>query len=823
MIYLRFNRTTVFALGITIICIQCNPSGESLYAYSVIKSAEPPEINAEWSKKIWQTPRHIIDLNGVVEFEQTESAFPPEEYSRKIQVPGLIDLAEPKIDQYEEYFTGTHEPRYSWYKFRFKVPEKLRDRNAVLNIRKSRYNTQVILNGHDCGTYMQCNTPIVCDLSGFISYEQENVLLVRIGERAWLPKESATGFDREKMTDIPGIWDDVYITFTGPVRVDKVLNLPDLKKSKITTKIWLENYGTEVERSMEYSLIEYTLKAFVREKKSGTVVSEVITLPGMIKCQQFQKLELEMDITGPHAWSPEDPFLYEAVISVSADSKYFRDVGNPECQKPANDYSWVGPSDEIAVTFGLRDFKAVERTFQLNGEQYCLLGSTITLNRFFEDNDRGNLPWDKEWVKEMFIDIPKSLGWNGFRVCIALLPDFWYDLADEHGLMLQNEYPMWNLRGRDIQYKKEYTDWVWSDGNHPSIAIWDAMNEQKQDFIGNVVIPELKELDPTRIWDAGYMSTEDLEVNEMDEIHWYPLGHGWWNNEESIQKRRDAFRFGTLKDRTRGLANASFKSSPMILNEFGWLWLNRDGIHSAIRTEGNFVSHDITPSVINYEYYEPDGRQLYSDRDTYDYFLGKDATPEERWDFQAYLTAIEGEVLRSARIFAGLFSFCYLTDNGGYTGDWFINHIKDLEPSQALLMQYHTHKRFAVFIDLEDGRYLKDPVRYEPASFMAFNLFGVNDSKEPGKGAITVKILDHNSNIVSSYSVEIEVDPFWQSNIPVSIRLPEQPGGYMILSELNDGNSESPVQVSRRYIVVGDISDPEFPEYKYVILPDWPK
>ncbi len=770
-----------------------------------------------------QSPREIINLNGIVEFEQTETAFPPEKFTRIIQVPGLIDLAKPKIEQYDKYFAGTHEPRYSWYRFIFDVPEKYRNKYALLKIRKSRYNTQVILNGRDCGTYMQCNTPIECDLTDFISFGKENILLIRVGEREWLPKESATGYDREKFTDIPGIWDDIFINFTGPVRVDKALALPDLANSKLTAKIMLENYGKVVERSMEYSFIEYMLSLYIREKKSGKVISDEITSTGKIKCQQFQELVFDVELENPHPWIPDDPFLYEMVISVSAVSKFFDDYGNPESLKPPEDYTWIGPSDEVAITFGMRDFKAVERTFELNGEQFSLLGSTITLNRFFEDNDRGALPWDEEWVRKLFIEIPKSLGWNGFRVCIGLLPDFWYDLADEYGILLQNEYPMWNLRGRDRQYKKEYTDWVWSDGNHPSIVIWDAMNEQKQDYIGNVVIPELKLLDPTRIWDAGYMSAEDLDINEMDEIHWYPLGHGWWHNDNAVQTRRDAFIFGNLHNKNSGLGYATFKSSPMILNEYGWLWLNRDGIHSAIRTEGNFVSKDITPSKINYEYYEPDGTQLYSGRDTYDYYLGNDATPDDRWEFQSYLLAIEGEILRSTRIFSGLFSFVYLTDNGGYTGDWFKGHIKDLDPAQALLAQYHTHKPFAVFIDMEDGRYLKTPKHYQPGSLLSLNLFGVNDSNSKQEGNVEIKILDHKGEIISIQKYPVEIDPYWQTSIPITVKVPEQEGGYMIISELDDGKVTTMNQVSRRYFLAGDPKNAVFPGYRYNLPSDWPK
>jgi beta-galactosidase len=770
-----------------------------------------------------QSPREIMNLNRVVEFEQTETAFPPQKFTRTIPVPGLIDLAIPKIEQYEAYFTGTQKPRYSWYKFVFNVPEKYRDKYAVLKILKSRYNTQVILNGHDCGTYMQCNTPVECDLTGFISFENANTLLIRVGERAWLPAASATGFDREKFTDIPGIWDDVFITFTGPVRVDKALALPDLANARLTAKIMLENNGKLVERNMEYSFIEYTLSAFVREKKSGNRVTDDFIKTGTIKCQQLQYLELEIPMSDPHPWSTDDPFLYETVISVTADEKFMDDYGNPESLKPPADYSWIGSSDEVALTFGMRDFKAVDRTFELNGEQFCLFGSNITLNRFFEDNDRGDLPWDREWVRKLFIDIPKSLGWNGFRICIGLLPDFWYDLADEYGILLQNEYPMWNLRGRDMQYKKEYTDWVWSNGNHPSIVIWDAMNEQKQDYIGNVVVPELRELDPTRIWDAGYMSAEDLDINEMDEIHWYPLGHGWWHTDEAVRSQRENFRFGNLFGKNASLGRAALNSSPMILNEYGWLWLNRDGIHSAIRTEGNFVSKDITPYGINYEYFEPDGSQLYAGRDIYDHYLGKEASPRERWDFQAYLLAIESETLRSTRIFAGMFSFVYLTDNGGYTGDWFKNPVKDLEPAPALLAQYHTHKRFAVFIDMEDGRYLKDPVPHEPGSQLNLNLFGVNDSNEKQEGQVEVKILDQYGEIISTQTLPVSIDPFWQTPIPVALKIPQKEGGYMLISELDDGKVNSMKQVSRRYFIVGHTDPVLFPDYSYKWPPDWPQ
>lgn len=623
--------------------------------------------------------------------------------------------------------------------------------------------------------------------------------MVRVGERAWLPKQSATGVDREKYTDIPGVWDDVFITFTGPIRVERSLFLPDLKNSRITAKILIENHAKIVNRSMYLTDIDGVVSVYIREKKSGLRVTEEVTEKILLRCQNRMPIILELPLKNPHLWSPEDPFLYEAVVSLSADGK---------------------SSDRVETAFGMRDFKAIGRMFYLNDEQYRLLGSTINLYRFFEDRERAGLPWDREWVKKMFIDIPKSLRWNAFRICIGLAPKFWYDLADEYGILLQNEWPMWQVRGWNEQINKEYTDWVWADGSHPSIIIWDAMNELKHDYIGNVVIPKLKKLDPTRIWDAGYMTEGDLVLNEMDEPHYYPWLHSWGWTDESLQKKRESYRFGNLFRKHMVLGTTRYKGAPMVLNEYGWLWLNRDGT-SGIRTKGYFGPEDTPPKKKNYEYYNAEGKQEFLNRGNYEYLLGPNSTVKERRELQAYMMEMQTEAIRSSRNLAGVLSFCYLTNNRGYTGDWFIDSISDLIPSQALKCQYHCFAPFAVFVDVEDGRYQKNPKHFEPGIFQSINLFGINDTAKKKDGTVVLKIVDVKGDVVFKQSTSITIGPFWETLLPMTVKLPDIPGGYLLLSELHD--NEGTVQLSRRYILVGDVRDVVFPEYVIDLPPAWPK
>ncbi len=769
--------------------------------------------------KCQMTPK-TISLNGRVDFEQTQDAFPPKNFTRKIPVPGMIDQASPKIDQYDLYFSGQQDPRYNWYRFYFDLDDQDLRQFVVLKVLKSFFNTQVIINGHDVGTYMQGSTPIDADLSPFV-HSGKNILLLRLGERAWMPKQAATGFDREKYTDIPGIWDDIYIEISGPVKLHRVLALPSLRDKNVIAKVLLENYDRSLERNMEYSEIAYDMEVLIREKVSKKVVAGPVKRTGEIKCMGSQYVELKIPISNPQSWTPNHPFLYEMVARVRSKNivrqKYGKELEPPHPTPP----SWEGALDREIVSFGMRDFVSKGKTFYLNGKPVNLYGSTITLNRFFEDRNRGNLPWDSTWVEKLFIKIPKALKWNFFRVSIGILPKFWYDLADKYGIMIQNEYLMWNLRGRPEGYRKEYTDWIWSDGNHPSIVIWDALNEQKQDYIGKVLIPELKKIDPTRIWDLGYMKAEDVSKLEINEVHWYPLAHGWWADDAWFTEHMNAFRFGRVTDKYSGLEELWEATTPVIVNEFGWQWQSRDGLKSGVRTHGSFLPEDQTPYKKNYEYYEPDGSMKHLDWDSYDFFLGKGAPARERRDFQAYILSIESEIIRSTGQADGMATFAYLSNDRGYTGDWFAD-IKNLTPTPALICQYHTCRPFAVFLDVEDGRYLKNPKTISPASDYKVKLFVVNDDDEDKEGKVVISLYDRYGKVYST-SKQISVKKRWHDWDMIHIPIPEKEGGYMLISELYGHDSDNIPQISRRYIKVGESDVETWPQYQYKKPKNWPR
>ena len=723
--------------------------------------------------------RTVLSLNGEWEFDQTKTAFPPAKFTRKIPVPGLIHLAVPRIDQYDKFFqrpaksaemveaynfmeSMDYTPMYNWYRRKIKIDRNLSGQQLFLTIKKSQYVTVVYVNGMLIGRSIECYTPIDFNITGALKFGEDNEILIQVGDRAWLPSEAAGSTDKEKIRYLPGLWDDVFISATGKLRVDKVLFLPSLAKKSVTAKILVRNvnppqmlYGDAME---DRCRMEFTVK----EKISGKTVAQQ-TLEGRAKRDNRTFFELNIPVSEPVAWSPENPFLYEGEVKI---------------------YDRERLTDRYSVYFGMRDFTAKGRFFMLNGQRYYLRGSNITLQRFFEDPDCGNLVWDREWVKKMLIDIPKAIDWNAMRICVGIVPDFWYDLCDEYGIVLQNEWFYWQNHGWDDQIRQEYTHWVWSDGNHPSIVIWDAINENWDAFIGNVLIPELKRLDPTRIWDAGYMTANEMGgYDEMDEPHPYRVLNTMTMPVDSLPNyfEKRPYDLGDLDNwnASRSILEAGV---PQLVNEYGWIWLWRDGRPAKL-------------TVNNYNYY-----------------AGVDATPAQRREMQAYWLQLETEWLRAERSIAGVLAFCHLTNNYGFTGDWFMNHIKDLEISPTLKWFKHCFAPQAVFINLIDQRYMKHRAPYQPGSNLLFNLVGINDYAVPATGNITLKLLNDKGEAVSKQDLSIRIDPFFKKTLPCTITLPTEKGGYLLVAEYFPAGKTTPI-ISRRYLKISNSPTENFNFY----------
>ena len=528
--------------------------------------------------------------------------------------------------------------------------------------------------------------------------------------------------------------------------------LPNLARKKVTAKLLIRSfYPSQI--FFGASIYDSCLVQIdINEAKSGKKVASG-QRKIRVKSDNLTEVALDIPVPNAHLWTPDDPFLYTATVRLADDNQ---------------------PSDEATKRFGMREFGKQGKYFTLNGQKIILRGTNITLHRFFEDPECRALPWDRAWVTKLLAELPKQAHWNAMRICVGLVPDFWYDIADENGLMLQNEWLYWQNHGWDDQIRQEYTNWVWTDGNHPSIVIWDGINENWDTYIGLHLIPELKNLDPTRIWDSGFQTTADLgALDDMDEPHPYPdisvLAPNY-----SAYRDKNPYLLGKL-EYAAGEWGAKFRTStvPQLANEYGWMWLWRDG----------------TPSKLTVK--------------NYNYYLGSEATNAQRQELQAYWLQLQTEWLRAERALAGVLHFCYLTNNYGFTGDDFTGPIADLHPAPIFNWFRHCFAPTAVFIDLTDERYMKHVPPHAPGSALTVDLVGVNDPGIPASGQVVVRLLDSRGKEVLRQTKPIQIPAYGSQKLPVTLRLPDKPDGYLLLAEYTpDGPAKSEPVLSRRYIKI---------------------
>ena len=93
-------------------------------------------------------------------------------------------------------------------------------------------------------------------------------------------------------------------------------------------------------------------------------------------------------------WSPEDPNLYHARLSLVRGTDTI--------------------SQEI-IPFGVRDFRIKDKQFYLNNKHTPLLGGTVVWHRWVRDEDARELAYDTEWFTKNIILRLKEHGANFLR------------------------------------------------------------------------------------------------------------------------------------------------------------------------------------------------------------------------------------------------------------------------------------------------------------------------------------------------------------------------------------------------------------------------
>lgn len=711
--------------------------------------------------------RTVLSLDATWDIAEGTISEAPARFEHRVPVPGLVDEARPA-------FSGVGQTNWVreafWYRRTFRVKGEV-PAVATLKIHKAAYGSRVYLNGVLLGEHLASFTPGYFDARPALrGGGASNELVIRVGaSRDSVPPTIPSGWDFEKVRYIPGIFDSVELILSGTpnlVRVQVAPELPAGVGRRVGRPGGVERHlvnsrgassplpsppeeerekpamgGSPADGAIRVQAVvrndgpktNARLHLKVREGRSRRVVGEGNTEPVRLETKSEQTVEVRIPIRNCRLWSPEDPFLYELETSTGADT--------------------------LRTRFGMREFHLDHETGRavLNGRPYFLRGSNVTLYRFFEDPLCGDHPWREDWVRRLHRAF-KRMHWNALRYCIGFPPELWYRIADEEGLLIQDEFPIWHGHQWPAQLKsdeliKEYTEWMQERWNHPCVVIWDAQNESVTVETGKA-IRAVRGLDlSNRPWDNGY--GEAQSPGDSFESHPYLFSN-------------PKFKLSGLAGVSgvpKGNARANTGNNPIIINEYDWLWLNRDG----------------SPTTLS--------------RKVFENLLGPGATAAERRRLAARYHAALTEFWRAHRACAGVLHFCGLgySRTNGQTCDNFIDLEKlKFEPE---FQRYMADAFAPMGLMIDEWR-----AELPAGTGQEFAVAVINDLYQNWKGKVRFRLL-RGGRTLWEQSLPCTVAALGETRRWFFCSLPREAGDYQLEAALMTSGSK-PVR-SLRSIRIG--------------------
>ena len=363
------------------------------------------------------------------------------------------------------------------YRREFHIGDDWQGQNLILRFEGVDSAFHVWVNGKAVGFSKGSRIPAEFDITA-IAKPGINTLAVRVYQ--W---SDGTYCEDQDMWWLSGIFRDVYLLALPALHVADVRIRTPLKKNMVDAgldlRVLLSNTTSiPAKASVEAELLDADGKPVF----PSPLKAKATAMPG-----SRQELLLSGEVSAPHLWSAEIPYLYTLLLTVR------------------NEKNKV-----IAVIPQRVGFRAVE----IQGEVFLVNGVGIKLkgvNRHETHPDLGRALT----LEAMVADILLMKQHNINAVRTSHYPDDprWYDLCDQYGIYLIDEC---DLETHGFVHLKDWKgnpteDPAWQDActdrmvrmverdkNHPSIVMWSMGNEANFGVNHLAMAKCARELDPTR-------------------------------------------------------------------------------------------------------------------------------------------------------------------------------------------------------------------------------------------------------------------------------------------------------------------------------------
>ena len=385
-----------------------------------------------------------------------------------------------------------------WYEREVSIPEEWKGKRVTLFLERCHWETQAWVDGYPLGLQNSLSTPQVYEVGqpGQASVTPgRHRLTLRVDNRRGIDVGESSAVTEQGPGNWNGIAGGMELRATDAVWIDKVFTYQDLPRNLVHVRLRIRNSTGEPQAAK--------LTLAVGAAKSLTDIN--------IGRHPVEVIEQDLRLAGPtEPWSEFSPTLQALDVSIASASA-------------------AGFFDEAHTTFGMRALGTAGRQMLLNGRVIHLRGTV--------DNGsfplKGYPPTDVATWRARF-QTYKDYGFNHVRFHSWCPPEAAFTAADQLGLILQVENPMWIPDGRVSAnvlrtgfIRQEAEAIVDTYGNHPSFGLMTMGNElgSALDVFLRDLVQSLQTRDPRHL----YTSTSAPDNLLRPDDYFVSAGPRWQN------------------------------------------------------------------------------------------------------------------------------------------------------------------------------------------------------------------------------------------------------------------------------------------------------
>ena len=376
-----------------------------------------------------------ISLDGVWDFSLGNKST-----RGTIEVPGCWEA-----QGYSKFVEGP-----ACYQREVFIPKSWVGHTVVAEFEAVGYACDILFNDIKVGEHQGMWTPFAVNLTKAACLGEKNLIKITVykpGER-YPVRSSLAGFLPDVATTFGGIWQPSRLRALR-FGLDNLQIDTDFDTRQVHIYCKANMFGNNLSKG------EWEIKVCLGE--------ELITF----RCLPFtqdNKLDASLVVPDPILWSPTTPNLYIVQVNLL-------DNGAPVAS--------------ARQRIGFRCLSADGDQLLLNGEPFMVRG----ILSWGWEPDQIAPAYSAELAREEMQRI-RQLGFNLIKLCLFIPNQTYYEVADEEGMLLWQELPMWqpeitpDLRER---IPEEYADMTRLSQHHPSVVLYSLGCELNQAVDGNLL------------------------------------------------------------------------------------------------------------------------------------------------------------------------------------------------------------------------------------------------------------------------------------------------------------------------------------------------